>query len=256
VNIFNDGFFKLNSLAYMDDPQEMLFALRSSQELEHLKQHLFCLSFCVYDEIKSPDSFDSWRIYGRNGDGIGIVFKFIPSLDFWSDSYLSEIHYGKQITNVDGYDETSKKFDFFKVNQEKFISKYQDSFEFLPHQFNKNRKLPDWLAIFLAFHKSSLYKSENEVRYLKSVDKLPNTFTLNRQLEMGSYEKLLITNRNIGEKNKSETEFRKEPSVEIEKIIIGYRRPDKLKESLRSGLNQIGCYFPKIEETPISKAFI
>lgn len=255
VNIFNDGFFKLNSLTYLDDPQEMYFALKNSQELKHLKQNIFCLSFCKYDEIQNPDSFDSWRLYGRDGGGIGIVFKFIPSLDSWTDNYLSEIHYGKQNTNFDGYDETTEKFELFKKNQQEFILKYQDSIEFLPHPFNKNRELPDWLAIFLAFHKSSLYKIENEVRYLKWVDKLPNSFTLNRQLEMSSYEKLFITNRTIAEKQKSEIEFGKDPSVEIDKIIVGYRLPDKLKETLRNGLNQIRCYLPKVVESPISEAF-
>ncbi len=255
VNILNDGFFKLNSLAYMDDPQEMHFALKNSQELEHLKQYIFCLSFCKYDEIKNPDNFDSWRLYGRDGGRIGIVFKFVSSLDSWVDSYLSEIHYGKHNTNLDGYDETTKKFELFKRNQEQFISKYQDSIEFLPHPFNKNRELPDWLAIFLAFHKSSLYKIENEVRYLKWVDERPNSFTFNRQLEMSSYEKLLITNRNIVEKQKSEIEFRETLSVEIDKIIVGYRLPDKLKETFKYGLNQIRCYLPKVVNSPISEAF-
>ena len=56
VNILNDGFFRLNSLAYMDDPQELLYAGNEIlgnyelPELKDLKERIFCISMCEYGQ--------------------------------------------------------------------------------------------------------------------------------------------------------------------------------------------------------------
>ncbi len=109
VNIINDGFFRLNSLAYMDDPQEFLFAgneiLGNYEpfELQTLKENIFCISFSEYNnENGNADNFDSWRLYGDNGKGVGIVFKFSSEPSLWNGNYLSKIHYGKEQTNKNG----------------------------------------------------------------------------------------------------------------------------------------------------------
>ena len=95
VNIINDGFFRLNSLAYMDDPQELIYAGNEilgnyePSELKALKEDVFCISLCEYDENNNPDNFDSWRLYGHNGNGVGIVFKFSSNIEFWSGNYIN-----------------------------------------------------------------------------------------------------------------------------------------------------------------------
>lgn len=126
VNILNDGFFRLNSLAYMDDPQELLYAGNEIlgnyelSELKDLKERIFCISMCEYGQ-NNPDMFDSWRLYGEKGNGVGIVFKFSSDVEWWYGNYLSQIHYGNEFTNNKGIEATTKFFTLFKENHNRFI---------------------------------------------------------------------------------------------------------------------------------------
>lgn len=59
IKILNDGYFRLNSLAYMDDPQELLFAGSkilgnyNVEELNNLKEKIFCISFVNMRKLTS-----------------------------------------------------------------------------------------------------------------------------------------------------------------------------------------------------------
>lgn len=284
VNIINDGYFRLNSLAYMDDPQELLYAGNEilgnyqPQELEALKEEIFCISLCEYTDEKK-DNFDSWRLYGDNGFGVGIVFRFSSNMDSWVSSYLSRIHYGKNEINKSGIEETTAKFRLFKTNHDRFITEIEDKIDLLSNTFGRKGKIPEWLAIFLAFHKSSLYTPENEVRFLRYGNKYGNhSFTLNQRSEKTLFDKLFIKTTDNLNRIKEETKFHlfnvspdiydsewikqatsSDPIVVIEKIIIGYRRTndfENLNRALYQGFNYKTGQLIKVELSPLSEAFI
>jgi hypothetical protein len=91
--IVNNGYFLASQFTNHDNPLELLYAgkemlnVTTREKLSQLKELIFSLSMCVYEE--DTDSFDMWRLYGNNGYGIGIVFSFYPNKDFWNDSFLS-----------------------------------------------------------------------------------------------------------------------------------------------------------------------
>ena len=247
----------------MDDPQELLYAGNEilgnyqPQELETLKEEIFCISLCEYTEEKK-DNFDSWRLYGDNGFGVGIVFHFSSNTDSWLGSYLSKIHYGKNEINKNGI---------------------EDKIDLLSNTFGRKGKIPEWLAIFLAFHKSSLYTPENEVRFLRYGNKYGNhSFTLNQRSEKTSFDKLFIKTTENLNRIKEDTKFHllnvsphiydsewirqatsSDPIVVVEKIIIGYRRTndfENLNRALYEGFNYKTGQLIGVELSPLSEAFV
>lgn len=141
-------------------------------------------------------------------------------------------------------------------------------------------KIPQWIAILLAFHKGSLYKIENEIRFLRFYgmgEKNFNSFTLNYKFEKTSYDKLLIKTRdnlkeierdskkiilktpiNINDPASIEEVTKQSPIVEIGKIIIGYRHTknfEKLKKAIQNGSIEKNGYGIDVELSPLSSAF-
>jgi hypothetical protein len=282
VNILNDGFFRLNSLSYMDDPQELsyagneIFENSEYEDLKSLKDRVFCISLCEYEEEKSPEMFDSWRLYGDNGNGVGIVFKFSSEVENWHDHYLSKIYYGNLLTNESKQEKSAKKFKIFRDNHTKFIKANEGAIDFLSSQFGKKGGMPEWLAIFLAFHKSSLYTNEKEIRFLK-YGSLPDSFTLSNKFEKVLYDKILIKTRenvkSISEKMKTlvtntvkdinREEWIREmtkgsPIIELQKVIIGYRQSKNfysIKKGLEDGFLDKQGYKIDVELSALANAF-
>lgn len=279
INILNDGYFRLNSLSYMDDdPNELLFAGRQilgnydAADLRQLKERIFCFSFCKYDDqIESPENFDLWRLYGDNGLGIGIVFNLGSSYDSWRDNFISKVYYG---------DKTTQKFETIRQNHDKFISEYGDKFDLKSSSFGSIGKLPKWIAPFLAFHKNSLYEIENEVRFLRFGDSLSYdelSFTLNKKFEKTLYDKLLIkTVDNLKTLNEKSEKFyttktdniqdlrwlnevtKRCPVAEIEQIVVGYRHANNFSqiwEALNEGLKYKGIYSVEVNISKFSDLF-
>lgn len=283
INIINDGFFRLNSLEYLDDPQELIFAgneildKNELAELEELKKSIFCISLCKYDQNTHPDNFDKWRLYGNNGLGVGIVFKFSSTINWWRGNYLSEIYYGKEETNNNEITKITEKFKKFRDNHIKFIKDNKAKVELMSNKFGRNGQIPDWIAIFLAFHKSSLYKIEDEIRFLRCDDESDNSFTLNYEFEKTLYGKLLLKTKNnlkqienktknyrlpmkpnINDANWIREATKSDPIVEIEKIIIGYRHSSnfrKLQKSLTKGFCNKNGFPIEVELSALSEAF-
>ncbi len=284
ISIMNDGFFRLNSLAYMDDPQELLYAgdellgNYESFELDALKEDAFSISMCEYDEKDETDNFDSWRLYGDNGNGVGIVFNFSSDVKCWSGNYLSRIYYGKGKTNNDRIEVTTEKFRTFKINHDRFIKENEKEFDLYSSLFGRKGKIPEWIAIFLAFHKSGLYILDNEIRFLRQGNKNGgNSFTINQRCERTFYDKLFIKTKDNLNSIKEDTKYyqlkaqpniydpawireatQSNPIVEIEKIIIGCRRSsffDKLKKTFYEGFIDKNGQSIKVELSLLSEAF-
>ena len=163
-------------------------------------------------------------------------------------------------------------------SHDRFISENENQVDFLPNLFGRKGKIPEWIAIFLAFHKSSLYVPENEIRFLRQGNKNGgNSFTINHRSERTFYDKLFIKtkdNLNIIKEDTKPYQFKAQPNiydpawireatqsnpiVEIEKIIIGYRRSnvfDKLGETFREGFHDKNEQSIKVELSPLFEAF-
>lgn len=182
---------------------------------------------------------------------------------------MSKIHYGE---------ENTEKFKIFKDLHDKFILENQNRIEVLSNTFGKPGKLPEWIALFLSFHKSSLYKIEDEIRFLRFDDCYNiNSFTLNQRFEKTYYDKLLIKTRSnlnqlkINSKNvqlKVSTDINDSnwvrevtnpaPIIEIEKILIGYRHKNnfqQLSKAIKSGFQEKNHYSIEVDASDTSEKF-
>lgn len=282
LNILNDGFVRAYDLNFPEDPQELLYAGKellgnySIEELKKLRSLTFALSMCIYDEEKNPDEFDIWRLYGEKGLGVGIVFSFRGDSDRWQNEFISRVYYGDN--------EKIKIFKQFLNNHNEFHKKYK--FEVLNRSFGQPGKIPLWIAIFLGFHKSGLYKLENEVRLLSYDDRQQFSddsvgFSMNEKYEKCLYKKIpVLTKSNLfvaAKKNQIKLPDYKSdfynnsdkdlinditlftPMIEIEKIVLGYRYDEnilrKITESLELEFIQKTDFGLKIELSPLVNRF-
>ena len=156
INIINEGCIRMNDISLLDDPQELIFAgkplfNKNIDEFREWKSRTFCLSMC------EEENFDMWRLYGDNGWGVALTFKFLPDFEEWKNSFISKIYYEEQ-DKLDIFDDLVKRHNEFHQTHKILI---KDNFR------EKQNKLLAWISIFMAFHKTSLYKNENEVRFVK-----------------------------------------------------------------------------------------
>ena len=249
--IINNGYFIASQLSSLNDPLELIFAGKRMSEattrdrLDLLKRYLFSFSMCIYQEnSENNDSFKMWNMYGRDGHGVGMVFSFYENIGEWNESFLSEVYYDNEESCLD-------KFTNFSNVHNSFMKKYPEL------EMRTSIKGPigasDTMALFLPFHKSRLYKEENEIRYLKSFINDSEKCSaknesigirLNKQKELEYFYKIpIVTNKIVDELcskngvNRIEnfrTEFNRDkriissiignkPFVVLEKIIIGYK---------------------------------
>ncbi len=192
INIINEGFIRMNDITLLDDPQELVFATKpflanyNKDEFKQLKGRTFSLSMC------KEDNFDMWRLYGDNGRGVALVFKFFNDFDEWKGSVLSKIYYDDQ--------EKLKVFgDLIRLDSE-----FHTAHNILITEdfLRRRKKILPWISIFLAFHKTSLYKNENEIRLVKfdfgDIKYKTIGVTTNNDFEEAAYFKLpILTKENL-----------------------------------------------------------
>lgn len=152
LSILNDKSIRMFDFNYLNDPQEFIYGADRFKipsiynSRKDLKETLFSLSMCLYDEKVEKDSFDMWRLYGASGNGVGIVLDFDNSnREHWHKFYLSKIYYN---------DEDLQKLLDVQTRHVEFHKKYK---------FHV-RDYHDILYPLLGFHKAGIYKAENEVR--------------------------------------------------------------------------------------------
>ncbi|MEP7228611.1 MAG: DUF2971 domain-containing protein [Ginsengibacter sp.] len=161
--IIDCGHFLASQFTNHDDPLELIYAgiemlhVTSKEKLEQFKELLFSLSMCIYDT--DEDSFDMWRLYGDNGNGVGIVFSFYPNRDYWKNSFLSPVYYGNDSQVLERFKNFSEDHIIFMQSQL--------TFTMLGNVWGESG-IPDSIALFLAFHKNAIFHTENELRFLKS----------------------------------------------------------------------------------------
>lgn len=243
INIINSRSFRLYDYTCLKDPNELL---SPHSDLDHelksviaetrpdLKKEFFSLSFCKADD--EADLFDLWRLYGRNGRGMAIVFTIDETYkDGWYNFLLSEISYG--------HEHLQKINKLFQLHKE-FVAR---------HSLEVSNYL-ELLLPFLAFTKRKHYHSEKEVRLVKRIPNVAEEryhnihsknkriyMSLNGRLESSYYYSLPILNRE--EKKKTLIDYKKKytpetfeyarsPFIEINEIIIGFDYTSSERENI------------------------
>lgn len=145
-SIIQEQAVRLYNLNNLNDPREFTYASKIFRLKEPLisnaKDNLFLMSFCERSILGSPsDEFNMWRLYGKNGKGLAIIFSIANDPAKWMDFHISKIVYG--------------------ADQRKKFSKLLNLLE------NMNQTGPEINVDFgklYAFHKSKLFEIEKEVR--------------------------------------------------------------------------------------------
>jgi len=226
INIINDGFIRMNDITLLDDPQELIFAAKpflanyNKDEFKELKRRTFSLSMC------KDDNFDMWRLYGDNGRGVALVFKFFSDFGEWKGSYLSKIYYDDQ-EKLKVFDNLISLHDEFHTNNNILITE-----DFL----SKQKKILSWISIFLAFHKTSFYKNENEIRLLKfdfgDIKYKTTGIAKKNDFEKAAYFKLPILTKENLEKIATER-FVENLIIKEIKSIESLLDKEKIKQDIR-----------------------
>ncbi|MFB6340843.1 DUF2971 domain-containing protein [Saccharicrinis sp. FJH62] len=254
-SILQEKAIRLYNLHNLNDPREFTFASKifdlSDSVIKDAKDNLFIFSFCEENILNnSSDEFNMWRLYGKNGKGVALVFSVQNSLDEWNDFHLSKVSYG-----VDQRRKFMQLLRFLNanVNQEPFIDV----------DFGK----------LYAFHKSKMFSIEKEVRLVFDRREMRSgainrTVTLKNEpifpIIKSDLYKIIENKNNIRylrlpiyfTSNKSNDY--EVPLLKIEKIIVGYNYIDEVK-SIKSNLfeicnEQLG-YTPEIEQTRIKNLY-
>jgi hypothetical protein len=151
-NILNSTNLRLYNLNNLNDPTELRFALlktgitKDMIDIPFYQRSMFLTSFCSYDKERQNEDYNMWRLYGNDGNGVGLVFQIENASDKWNDVYFGKVHYGESNTTFE--------------NLKAFLSFHQ--------KFNDEHKIlenfPHWIPVMCMLHKSEIWRIENEYR--------------------------------------------------------------------------------------------
>lgn len=247
-SIIESKTFRLYNLAKMDDPREFYFAGKLFYEThltEDARENMFSASFCEESLLRKEnhiDKFNVWRLYGNKGDGVCIVFRFLKNSRDWKDFHLGKIQYGIEAKdNLLELKETLKQLN-----------------ESEPHVYVDCAK-------FLAFHKSSLYKPEQEVRLLYDARKKRNFSHTTYSDHTGNLFPKIVESEG-GKKYLELALFQKgvlswceaDPELKIQKIILGYNRKSTFqedKQAITEKFEQALGYQPVVVRSQLERDF-
>ncbi|WPP49317.1 hypothetical protein [Catalinimonas niigatensis] len=151
LSILREGKIRLYELHSLDDPQELSYSTKrvlaetiDQTQLDKLKRAIFSLSMCeVEEEKENLKDFNTWRLYGSDGYGAGLV------LAMEGDNYIEQIskvfYYEHELDDIKKLVNLS---DEFMINESLIVENLYESL----------------FARLLAFHKVGIYELENEVR--------------------------------------------------------------------------------------------
>lgn len=273
INILNSGEIRLYDLNNMTDPNELNYAFNHIAEeinpdkIRTLKSQLFSFSFCKYDAELLPDDFEMWRLYGLDGNGVGLVFTIDQdNRNTWHHCILSEILYGE--------DKKQSLLEFRKRDKA-FKEKYKGQIT-----LENTHELALAMA---ALHKDDIFRNEKEVRLLWTTKETNKTWidhdtdydiyeTLNKEGNKTHYFNLKLYTPNLfqemrkmekktDEYSQAFVKFTKEyrPKIQIDKIILGYRIKNESRFKLGELLKTLSSkrYGTQIrtESSSLSKKF-
>ncbi|WP_394773415.1 DUF2971 domain-containing protein [Flavobacterium sp.] len=226
--ILESGYLRLSSIENLSDNLELSFALENVKnklkipidetEIQNIKQNVFCLSSCLYNNDTIRDPF-MWEIYSKGGSGAAIVFE-VENIN--SNVLLGKVQYGEK--------ELSGLFALLE-RMERYSLEYDN---FLPNN------LYEMMSDIFCFHKSNNFHRENEIRLLVSDskssiwDKHNNLFieeVINSSNQVRYIYKLVLKERLEDWYNKNyfnradislEDVHNELPKIKIKEIIVGY----------------------------------
>lgn len=147
--IMSSGLIRLYNPHYGNDPNEFI---HSSEPLYDVKPYikinredLFILSL---NEEYAKEDLTMWKLYGKEGYGVGLVIEFENPIENWVHWYFGRVMYGDDHECIDKLDAFHKDL----LNTQKEIG--------------ESPKLDINISPIYAFNKSGLFHSENEVRLL------------------------------------------------------------------------------------------
>jgi hypothetical protein len=194
---------------------------------------------CEYDET-AKDDFDMWRLYGDNGNGVGIIFELINDTYDWYSFIVGKVNY-------DNPNSEAKLCELLKI-----IHSYQ------LRGVNTSR-FSALIGILLLFHKNPIWAIEKEIRAVTFCEYDPNTlksigfdssphfgteklsfFINSRGFESANISHNLehkishkiVSNINLNEEQKQKC-FRNNLRLRIKKIILGYNVSEDYLEKLQ-----------------------
>ena len=256
LNIIKEKKIRLYNLHGMDDKEEFDVSLKylpnnlSNFDIAEIKKNIFCLSMCEEDLEKKAQSLAQWRNYGQDGNGVGIIISFNRrSAKDWVHFMLSKVFYDeKHLTK------------FVKINNDYKVFKAKNNLAL--------NNFDELFYKYFAFHKSSIYSSEKEVRLLycqgfESFQKPPIKYDINRRHEKTSYIELELEwewNKKMKEQliKQGHTPKLIRPVIKLEKIVLGYRLSNKAKCDIANVLQASSSSFKKrflIEDSPLFEHF-
>jgi hypothetical protein len=261
--IISNNKLRLYDLNYADDPHEIVFTIKSAGiDFDKLKYHdlkskLFSISFCNY-KLNDDDEHNMWRLYGKDGTGVGLVFSFHNDCKKWDYFNLSKIYYDKS-------NKIAEAFSKHKI----FFQNLNASNEYRS-KIDEDALIYNILQLF-AFHKHSIYKSENEFRllyrfnrYMSQRNSLRRIFTINKANRLSSYIELNLFN-NKNDQDNIENSNNSLPLIKLDKLVLGYRYSEKEKNEIEKVIREVYAYnddiynymtlFPKVEITSLKEKY-
>lgn len=187
-------------------------------EIQNIKQNVFCLSSCLYNNDTIRDPF-MWEMYSKGGSGAAIVFE-VENIKY--DILLGKVQYG------------SKKLSIINDLLERLELYGKKNDNFLPNN------LYEMMSDIFCFHKANKFNRENEIRLLVGdskpsvYDKHNNLFieeVINSNNQVRYIYKLLLKERikdwfhkKYPDRNDiTLEELQNElPKIKIKEIIVGY----------------------------------
>ena len=227
----------------MNDPYEFNYIIKkldlriSQEQIDFFKRSLFITSLCKYDE-NTKDDFDMWRLYGREGRGVAIVFEILNLSHNWFNFLIGKVQYGSE--NLESL-KLQKAIDVFN--------------HFITGEKMKLERIPQLFGFLLMLHKNTIWKNEQEFRLATHLNydywTLRPEYLLNplieeslsfflqpsgRQAAFVSLPLHFKIEKAIKETFKDQVDQEKAaktiPQIKIKKVIAGYALPEKFTDEL------------------------
>jgi hypothetical protein len=219
----------------LNDGQELSYSIHdfgliiNEQEIENFKASLFVHSLCEYSD---NDDFNMWRLYGQNGNGVGLDYEISNIQDKWYQFFLGKVIYDKE----------SPSSQLLKA----FID-YHNSFVIEHPSFIDN--IPTIIPSFLLFHKNPIWSVEKEHRLFTYLHYDKDTLDIRGVSSNFYFEEYLChsfgynkkenaflrmplrpyKNHDFGKYRKDEeAKFLKTlPDIKLSKVVLGYNYSEK-----------------------------
>lgn len=236
-NIMKSDSIRLNNINLLNDPQEFNFLIKKYEidfnpnQISLFKRSLHIFSFSRYANI-DDENFDMWRLYGRDGNGVGVVFELENKNDNWYNYLFGKIQYEEE-----------------KEHEDKIRALLELTKTYTVKGLNTER-MPIIFGKLLLFHKNKIWANENEYRLSSFFEYDEFDFTPKYNFNshwddssfnlfptksggLGSNISLELNHKIISkanrlndvDKEKAKTTF---PRLKIKSIILGYRFSNEL----------------------------